>query len=1003
MFIIIKILRVVLFFNITFISLFAVVDNNFTTTWETNVTNQELILGISLDTNSSHESFTIDWGDGAKTTIEEMGIYPTHTYSNIDTYDISIASYSPKEAKMNLRLGNTDSRLYLRAVKKWGTASWNSYEGAFKECSNLEYSITEPIPSSDANSTAYMFYGVKSVDGVSGWDTSTITRMESMFYKVNHFNVDLTNWDTSKVVDMSYMFADTNDTNPDVSTWDISAVTNISSMFNNSSFNQDLSSWVMSDGLDMSYLFSQTRVTKENLFSTLDNWSRINKKNIHLDIGKQATLINNSIKYSDYNYSELAPYLKILINDHNWTISENGIKFSTIRLESIDTIVKPEDFSDNNILFTQKLRLSPAIDDRNNTRHLTYDVNIDETLINAEFNITTNSISFTSKLDKSGIVTVEYNVTDGYFGDSKTFDINITNFDDAPVVDENITSSLSDSNLLLDYTYNTIAIVGLYQSPTPKSITFTLNVVDPEGDTITYSINPDYDHRVITVSIDQNGEVTITPMADAFGSVRFEIIVESNGKVIKQRYDFVIENIPTAPIISYTSLVNQTIAEDSGTLKFDINVSDKDRDDITLSIESNNTLLLTTSTNWTSILKESDWRDTTLDFNLTTVKDAYGVANITIIAKDETSETRESFDIEITPVYDSFSVAKISSQTFYKNFTDKSITFDVYIGDAILDDINYTIATNSNVGLSIDNGILTISSVSDFDGTTDVSIVASDGHDSQDINFTITVLSTEEGSVNPNESITTQVDGTITTTTIEYPDDNLKLEKIIDENSSACMKLISLTNDTSICTDTPLAVTKFTTNGGSISYMTEINSVDLNLSLLAQTTASLDTPLGLISLNSLLHGTETMFTIGIDNYFEIRIYFHNQNYDLTLYLNGMGMVENKIVIDEDISQALSSIESTSSRLLDTGTMVLRAGNIVDGDYVVSGEISIDINGQISTQIIKSKLDSEEVVSTINTLDSVSKYGVGTSSEVKVYDGHIFIKTKAMLTDNIKIQ
>ena len=84
-------------------------------------------------------------------------------------------------------------------------------------------------------------------------------------------------------------------------------------------------------------------------------------------------------------------------------------------------------------------------------------------------------------------------------------------------------------------------------------------------------------------------------------------------------------------------------------------------------------------------------------------------------------------------------------------------------------------------------------------------------------------------------------------------------------------------------------------------------------------------------------------------------------------------------------------------------MVLRAGNIVDGDYVVSGEISIDINGQISTQIIKSKLDSEEVVSTINTLDSVSKYGVGTSSEVKVYDGHIFIKTKAMLTDNIKIQ
>ena len=68
---------------------------------------------------------------------------------------------------------------------------------------------------------------------LSGFNTSKVTNMQSMFYNCEKLeNIDLSNFDSSNVTNMSYMFDRcSNLTSLDVSTFDTSKVTNMNAMF----------------------------------------------------------------------------------------------------------------------------------------------------------------------------------------------------------------------------------------------------------------------------------------------------------------------------------------------------------------------------------------------------------------------------------------------------------------------------------------------------------------------------------------------------------------------------------------------------------------------------------------------------------------------------------------------------------------------------------------------------------------------------------------------------
>ena len=96
-------------------------------------------------------------------------------------------------------------------------------------------------------------------------DTSLITDMEWLFFRMPNFNGDISCWDTSKVTDMSFMFQYTC-FNQDISRWNTSKVTNMSSMFENAKkFNQDISKWDTRNVWNMTGMFDYAESFNQNI------------------------------------------------------------------------------------------------------------------------------------------------------------------------------------------------------------------------------------------------------------------------------------------------------------------------------------------------------------------------------------------------------------------------------------------------------------------------------------------------------------------------------------------------------------------------------------------------------------------------------------------------------------------------------------------------------------------------------------------------------------------
>ena len=86
--------------------------------------------------------------------------------------------------------------------------------------------------------------------------TSGIVDMSNLFNGNTTFNGDIRYWDTSSVINMSNMFNGASAFNQDIGDWDTSSVINMSNMFRGAStFNQAIGDWDTSSVTDMSFMF----------------------------------------------------------------------------------------------------------------------------------------------------------------------------------------------------------------------------------------------------------------------------------------------------------------------------------------------------------------------------------------------------------------------------------------------------------------------------------------------------------------------------------------------------------------------------------------------------------------------------------------------------------------------------------------------------------------------------------------------------------------------------
>ena len=121
----------------------------------------------------------------------------------------------------------------------------------------------------------------------------------------------------------------------------------------------------------------------------------------------------------------------------------------------------------------------------------------------------------------------------------------------------------------------------------------------------------------------------------------------------------------SAPSIN-TTYSTVTVNEDNGTTNYDINISDSDSDVLSLTVESNDTSLITVSTGWDNNLSSATYANAQ-DFNLSTVANASGVAKITVTLSDGTATATKTFNVIVNaaPVVTSTAVTSATEDSAY--------------------------------------------------------------------------------------------------------------------------------------------------------------------------------------------------------------------------------------------------------------------------------------------------------------------------------------------------
>tara|TARA_B110001469_G_scaffold68653_1_gene65373 strand:+ start:762 stop:1838 length:1077 start_codon:yes stop_codon:yes gene_type:complete len=230
-------------------------------------------------------------------------------------------------------------------ISNWDVSSVTNMSNMFANASSFNRDVSNWDISSVTDMKVMFAYASSFNQSLNDWETSSVTNMYAMFAYASSFNGDISNWDVSSVNNMSNMFSYASSFNGDVSNWDVSRITNMNTMFTNaSSFNQPLNDWDVSSVTEMSVMLGNSALSTENYDALLNGWSQQN-------IQSNVTLGAQFLSYCNGEDARQS-----LIDNHNWTISDDGLDCSTAGVDDqkqLDISIYPNPVVDK--LFIQGL------------------------------------------------------------------------------------------------------------------------------------------------------------------------------------------------------------------------------------------------------------------------------------------------------------------------------------------------------------------------------------------------------------------------------------------------------------------------------------------------------------------------------------------------------------------------------------------------------------------------------------------------------------------------
>ncbi len=270
-------------------------------------------------------NMTVDWGDGATTTLTAASTTPVlHTYNDGNNnpvenpvVKIGLDGDTGTLTEIYYQAGSTTFASELLEIQQWGTKhAFTSLN--FSNSTQMQLTATD-LPTT--NTLAGTFLGCTAFTGnssMNSWDTSNVISLNATFQQCSNFNQDLYNWDTSNVTSFrncfyantnfngningwdftsgiilsnmlalarnfnqpvnnwdlsgvnkncSAMLQDANDFNQDISSWDVSKITNATYMLDNTAFASGLSSWQFTNATTLHRMLFQQSVFNENIGS----------------------------------------------------------------------------------------------------------------------------------------------------------------------------------------------------------------------------------------------------------------------------------------------------------------------------------------------------------------------------------------------------------------------------------------------------------------------------------------------------------------------------------------------------------------------------------------------------------------------------------------------------------------------------------------------------------------------------------------------------------------
>ena len=732
---------------------------------------------------------------------------------------------------------------------------------------------------------------------------------------------------------------------------------------------------------------SEANVSVSSLEFNATNWNIPQVVNIYgiddnlTDLTQTYSVVFTPISSLDMNYAWKVPDNLTFTNEDNETASVGIVATDIVTSESGETAS-----------FLVSLDVEPA----SYTRVSVISSDTTEGIISTP---SLGYLSFTTQNWDTPQEVVVTGLSDGLYDGTKSFSANLSFSSRLDSGYSAMTKVVSLSNV--DKTLPTLSPVSAQTQieDFESQPTITLNSNDPNVDLFTYtasSSNP----SIVDVSVSGN-ILTIVAVENGEGNAVVTINATINGNAVTQNFDVNVTGVNDTPTIN-TVFEDIALNEDNGTTTYDLNVSDVEGDSLKITVDSSDENILRVSSNLDEWTDQATWT-LSLDFNLTTVENENGMVSITVIADDGDKNATKTFDVNVTPVNDAVTMSSlIANINTYKNFDDMNLSLGVEDVDG--DTLEYSLVyDDSLVHITAADSRLIISSIVGVSGKTDVNLTVSDAQTNATQNFTINVLSLEDGDgvEESGEVEVTTVDGN-ETLKITIAEDDLEVLLVKYNDGTVSHKVTLGEKETTAVSNLINAIVELMSDGVITKYEENLNAlIEVVANLLGQTIHSLRVGADVTQATFESAGALTVIDKDGDGNITVTSTMSSPDRNITIVAKEDGSSEQNVTKAGTTIILVSKLKGTKTIVRVNGDVETLAGKYDDSKgYYVKIKFIVKADGTNEGRLIRvNKTDSSDV----SDISQAILFPEGTEIEIFEDGGMLYMKATISLTKRIVIK